>query len=179
MLSEYNQKHPGIVLNNDQDNYSKNCAATDDQAQGPKKQNCKKQKCATSEQTFAAVKLSSNLTRLENILDASRLKLELRELQDFQMQSSGKWFYKNISTTSAVSTWMQQNKMHNVLEGITALLPEHSCTVTGVYFLRMQKSVQILPGLTASIKQMAFITCAQCWCRHSQQSDSNSPSKWV
>ena len=58
---------------------------------------------------------------------------------------------------------MEQNETHNILGTYLDLLPRTSCATGTVLFFRLQHSVNVLPELAATIRQLRVLERAQRW----------------
>jgi hypothetical protein len=109
------------------------------------------------------VRLSTNLQKLEILLDERRLNAELQDLKAIEDQKPLKSYFSNIDMKSVVAAWMEQNETHNILGTYLDLLPHTSCATGAVLFFRLQHSVNALPELAATIRQLRVLERAQCW----------------
>lgn len=114
-------------------------------------------------QQHQPIQLSRKLDRLQNLLDITRLKGELRDLEEAREVIKTKAYFTNSDTSSMVSTWTAHNDTHSVLGSFVNVLPDDQCALEGIFFYRLQHSVRILPGLAADSQKLKVILNVQQW----------------
>ena len=120
-------------------------------------------KAGRGKPTHVPFALSTNLDRLEKLLDIKQLKRELHDLTENTAPSKTKSYFANSDTNTMVSRWTDHNHIHSMLGSYVAVLSDDQCSVAGIFLYRLLHSVQILPSLVFDSRKLDVILSVQHW----------------
>jgi hypothetical protein len=100
--------------------------------------------------------MGKNAPVLENLLNPLRLASELAQLQGMAHFCPSKRLVDGFNPSNALSSWIDQNQVNNVLCSYLKILPDNSTAACEAHFYRVLSAVKTLPEAVVGVTVMSI-----------------------